>query len=112
MAVIVSASADRGAGPLHVGLGDKDPRRREPGPDRRDHVLLGGRLAAGDEADTLGEQRQRAFALEREQAFPGELLAPAVRGRTSSAPAPHRLDRSAHAGGILHRGRARAPARP
>src|SRR5207248_8757256 len=63
---------------LHVGLGDEDAGRREPGRDRGQDVSLGGRVVAGDEADPAREEREWALALRREQALVRELALQAL----------------------------------
>ncbi len=49
---------------LNIGLGDHDPRRREPRRDRGEDIAFGGRVVAGDQPDPAREPWKGARSLE------------------------------------------------
>ena len=79
----------RGARALDVCLGDEHVRRREAAQDRRDHILLRGRVVAGHEPDAAWQQGKGPFPLRGEEALGGELrLETLERGEMRPDPEP------------------------
>ncbi len=72
---LADGGGDLGGGPvaLHGGVANPELHRRPAQLGVAQHVLLGVRVLAGDQADAAGQEGQRHLAVEGEQPLLGEL---------------------------------------